>query len=148
MRIVGRHRHFINAFGEELIIDNAERALVEACEKNRCSLSDYTAGPIYMSDEHSGGHEWLIEFKNPPESLEKFTRDLDTALKKVNSDYEAKRTAALTLGMPVVRAVPPGTFYKWLKSKGKLGGQNKIPRLANNREYLEHISELAFPVPK
>jgi len=145
IRVTGRTKHFINAFGEELIIDNAERALVEACNKNDCAVSDYTAGPIYMSGTRSGGHEWLIEFKKHPDSLEKFTADLDDALKRLNSDYEAKRTGDLNLAMPLVKAVPEGTFYRWLKTKGKLGGQNKVPRLANNREFLEAISKVAFP---
>lgn len=145
IRVTGRTKHFINAFGEELIIDNAERALAIACGKNACSIADYTAGPIYMGDDHSGGHEWLIEFETPPESLESFTADLDRALQDLNSDYEAKRTGNLTLAMPVVRTVPEGTFYKWLKTRGKLGGQNKVPRLANNRDFVENISEMAFP---
>ncbi len=147
IRVTGRTKHFINAFGEELIIDNAERALAQACEKNECTIADYTAGPIYMSDDRSGGHEWLMEFKIPPASLENFTTDLDDALKRLNSDYEAKRTGDLTLSMPLVRVVPAGTFYNWLKIKGKLGGQNKVPRLANNRDFLENISEMAFPPP-
>lgn len=145
IRVSGRTKHFINAFGEELIIDNAERALARACEKNACSISDYTAGPIYMSEDRNGGHEWLIEFENPPASLEDFTADLDHALKALNSDYEAKRTGDLSMGIPLVRMVPEGTFYNWLKTKGKLGGQNKVPRLANNRDFLDKIVEMAFP---
>lgn len=145
IRVSGRTKHFINAFGEELIIDNAERALAQACEKNACAIADYTAGPIYMSENRGGGHEWLIEFEKPPASLKNFTADLDHALKALNSDYEAKRTGDLSLGPPWVRAVPEGTFYNWLKAKGKLGGQNKVPRLANNRDFVDKIVEMAFP---
>ena len=142
IKITGRTKHFINAFGEELIIENAENALVIACEKTGALITEYTAGPIYM-EEKNGGHEWLIEFEKMPDNLEYFTELLDNALKSLNSDYEAKRYHDFILKMPVVRAMTPGTFYHWLNSKGKLGGQNKVPRLSNDRKYIEEILKLA-----
>lgn len=146
IKVTGRTRHFINAFGEELIIDNAEHAMLEATAACECSVRDYTAGPVYMDDNSGGAHEWLIEFDKEPDNLELFTTALDEALKKLNSDYEAKRTADLSLQMPIIRSVPEGTFYNWLKRKGKLGGQHKVPRLSNNRKLLEEIGkDLADP---
>lgn len=139
IKITGRTKHFINAFGEELIIENAEEALKIACEKTNAAIVDYTAGPIYMDNNKNGGHEWLIEFEHEPENLEYFTEILDNALKSINSDYEAKRYHNYVLKMPLIHKMPKGTFYNWLKSKDKLGGQNKVPRLANNREYLDAI---------
>ena len=142
IKITGRTKHFINAFGEELIIENAENALVIACEKTGALIKEYTAGPIFM-EEKNGGHEWLIEFEKMPDNLEYFTELLDNALKSLNSDYEAKRYHDFILKMPLVRAMKPGTFYHWLNSKGKLGGQNKVPRLSNDRKYIEEILKLA-----
>lgn len=139
IQITGRTRHFINAFGEELIVDNAEKALKIACEKSGAQILEYTAAPIYMGAETQGAHEWLIEFEKAPENMEFFTYMLDEALKSVNSDYEAKRFNNYTLSMPKIITVEPRTFHKWLNKKGKLGGQNKIPRLSNNREYVEDI---------
>lgn len=139
IRITGRTRHFINAFGEEVIIDNAEKALDTACKRTGAVISEYTAGPVYMGDNSKGAHEWLIEFEKEPDDLEYFAEILDTTLKSVNSDYEAKRFKNLTLSKPLMRSVPRGTFYRWLKEKDKLGGQNKIPRLSNNRELIESI---------
>lgn len=143
IRITGRTRHFINAFGEEVIIDNAEKALEQACLATGAHVCDYTAGPVYMGDETKGAHEWVIEFDHPPESLENFIEILDNTLKSVNSDYEAKRYKDLTLSKPIVRVVPSGTFYRWFRERGKLGGQNKMPRLANNRDYIESILKTA-----
>lgn len=137
--ITGRTKNFINAFGEELIIDNAEKALAEACKITGAQISEYTAAPVYFGDNNNGAHEWLIEFTVEPNSLEDFTHLLDSELKKVNSDYEAKRSYNLSLNMPIVRSLPKGTFNEWLKHLGKLGGQNKIPRLSNNRDYLEKV---------
>jgi hypothetical protein len=141
-RITGRTRHFINVFGEELIIDNAENAMRIACEKTGAIVKEYTAGPVYMQGRESGAHEWLIEFEKPPASLEFFTEMLDNALKSLNSDYEAKRYHNFTLKAPVVRALQAGTFMSWLRQKGKLGGQNKVPRLSNDRKYIEEILRL------
>ncbi len=140
IKVSGRTKHFINAFGEELIIDNAEQAMKRANEICNCTVRDFTAGPVYMSESSQGAHEWLIEFDEAPESLEQFTTVFDLELKKLNSDYEAKRTGDLSLMMPIIRAVPEGTFYNWMKKKGKLGGQHKVPRLSNNRKLVEEIS--------
>lgn len=142
IQITGRTRHFINAFGEELIIENAEKALLVACKQSNALVREYTAAPIYFSEKHNGGHEWLIEFEKDPDNLEKFTIDLDIELKKLNSDYEAKRFKDMALAFPTLNKVPEGTFYNWLKSKGKLGGQHKVPRLANDRKFLEEILEM------
>ncbi|MBU0489278.1 MAG: GH3 auxin-responsive promoter family protein [Bacteroidetes bacterium] len=137
--ITGRTKSFINAFGEELIIDNAEKALAVACEKTHSSIRDYTAGPVYFGDSSNGAHEWLIEFDVRPENTEYFTEVLDNALKAINSDYEAKRYHNLALREPIIRVLEEGTFYNWMKKRGKLGGQHKVPRLANDRRYIEEI---------
>ncbi|MDP4207193.1 MAG: GH3 auxin-responsive promoter family protein [Bacteroidota bacterium] len=139
IKISGRTRHFINAFGEEVIIDNAEKALQIACEKTNSSIREYTAGPVFMTDNTNGAHEWLIEFEQEPENLDYFTTLLDNALCSINSDYEAKRYKNVTLRMPIVRKMKRGVFFEWMKEKGKLGGQNKVPRLANNRQYIDEI---------
>ena len=138
-RITGRTKHYINAFGEEVIIDNAERALKIACEKTGALLRDYTVAPVYFSGKENGAHEWLIEFESEPVSIEYFSELLDNALKSLNSDYEAKRFHDLALRSPVIRVMPENSFYGWLKSKGKLGGQNKVPRLYNDRLYADEI---------
>jgi len=140
--ISGRTRHFINVFGEEVIIDNADKALRIACEKTNSEITDYTAAPVFMSNEKQGAHEWLIEFNNPPENLDYFATLLDHALMSINSDYEAKRYRNLTLDKPIVRQAVRGTFYQWLELKGKLGGQNKVPRLSNERKYIESLLEI------
>ena len=142
IKISGRTKHFINAFGEELIIDNAENALKTACRKTNAIISEYTAGPVFMSDTSKGTHEWLIEFEKEPENMEFFVTMLDNALQSLNSDYEAKRYKSITLAPPVVHSVKKGLFYRWLKEKKKLGGQNKVPRLANNRKYLDELLEI------
>ncbi|MBE0638171.1 MAG: GH3 auxin-responsive promoter family protein [Bacteroidales bacterium] len=140
VKITGRIRNFINAFGEELIIDNAEKALIIACEKCHAIVAEYTAAPVYFSDEKSkAAHEWVIEFEVPPRDIEFFTDTLDTALKSLNSDYEAKRHKNMLLQEPLIRVVPKGTFYKWLKKRDKLGGQNKVPRLSNDRKNIDEI---------
>lgn len=142
-RISGRTKHFINVFGEEVIVDNAEKALDFACKATGAVITDYTAGPIFISEKSKGSHEWIIEFEKEPADLNKFTAILDESLKSVNSDYEAKRYKNLNLVIPVVRSVPSGTFNKWLKYKNKLGGQNKVPRLSNTREYIEDLYGIA-----
>lgn len=139
IRISGRTKHFINAFGEELIIENAEAAIAEACERTNSEIENFTAGPRYLAEGKKGGHEWVIEFARRPEDVEAFTRIMDGKLRELNSDYDAKRQNDLALEAPVVHVVERGTFYHWMKKRGKLGGQNKVPRLANNREYLEDI---------
>ncbi len=142
IKISGRTKHFINAFGEEVIIENAEKALDIACTKTGSVIHEYTAAPIYIGDDRKGSHEWLIEFEKPPADLDYFTSVLDNALCSINSDYEAKRYKSITLEMPTVRNMPRGTFFHWLRVKGKLGGQNKVPRLSNDRKYVDEILSL------
>ncbi len=139
IKVSGRLKHYMNAFGEEVIVDNTDKALAIACEKTGAVVNDYTAAPVYFSDSSNGAHEWLIEFDKAPASLETFINELDTALKSINSDYEAKRHKSIALGLPVVHAMPKGTFEDWLRSKGKLGGQHKVPRLSNERKFVEEI---------
>jgi hypothetical protein len=142
IQVSGRTKLFINAFGEELIIENAEDAMQAACDLTGALVTDYTAGPVYMNANKGGSHEWLIEFEKPPADLVQFTEALDNKLKELNSDYEAKRTANLSLGDPLVQELPSGTFYAWMKSRGKLGGQHKVPRLSNSRDYLDEIKTM------
>jgi hypothetical protein len=142
IKITGRTRHFINAFGEELIVDNAEQALRIACRHTGAIVQEYTAGPIFMGIGNKGAHQWIIEFAKEPVSMEQFVTCLDNALKTLNSDYEAKRHKDITLEMPHLVKAPENTFYKWMKSRGKVGGQNKIPRLANDRKYLDQLLQL------
>lgn len=137
--ITGRTKHFINAFGEELIVDNAEHAIKIACERTRAVVSEYTAGPVFMNVGNKGAHQWIIEFERDPDSIDQFVSCLDNALKMLNSDYEAKRHKNITLEMPHVLQVPKGTFYNWMKQRGKIGGQNKIPRLSNDRQYIDQL---------
>jgi hypothetical protein len=142
IKITGRTKHHINAFGEELIIENAEEALRNSCQKTGAEIMDYTAAPIFMSRNEKGAHEWIIEFRKAPEEIEYFTEVLDNALKSINSDYEAKRYNSMTLKMPKVHMARKNLFYDWLKSKGKLGGQHKIPRLSNDRVYVDELLEM------
>jgi hypothetical protein len=145
IQVSGRTKLFINAFGEELIIDNAETAMEAACSLTGARVSDYTACPVFMSDHDTGAHEWLIEFEQAPQDLEAFIDALDEGLKSVNTDYAAKRSSNLTLRRPIVHVMDAGTFYDWLKSKGKIGGQHKVPRLSNDRSHVDEI--LAFRTP-
>ncbi|MBV6642519.1 MAG: GH3 auxin-responsive promoter family protein [Cyclobacteriaceae bacterium] len=142
IRISGRTRHFINAFGEEVVVENAEVAIAEACRKTDAEIENFTAGPIYLASSQKGGHEWIVEFAKDPEDLERFKQILDEKLREINSDYDAKRYKDIALDPPIVHAVERGTFYNWMKKRGKLGGQNKVPRLSNNREYLDDILEM------
>ncbi len=142
IRITGRTKHHINAFGEELIIENADYALKSTCSVTGAELVDYTAAPIFMKGKEKGAHEWLIEFKTPPENLDDFVLLFDKALKSVNSDYEAKRANNMTLNPPVVHLGRIGLFQDWLASKNKLGGQHKVPRLSNTRDYLEELKAM------
>lgn len=142
IKVSGRLKHFINAFGEELIVDNSDKAIAIACEQTGAVVNEYTAAPVYFSHSSNGAHEWLIEFEKEPVGLNDFVYELDTALKNLNSDYEAKRHKNIALRLPFVRPVPKGTFHKWLQLKGKLGGQHKVPRLSNDRSILEEISSL------
>jgi len=139
IKITGRTRHYINVFGEELNIENVEDALKLTCEKTSAVITDYTVAPIFMEGTKNGGHEWVIEFKKAPENLNFFTEMLDNSLKSINSDYEAKRYNNMTLGMPRVHVANQGLFYDWLKLKGKLGGQHKVPRLSNKRDFMDEL---------
>jgi GH3 auxin-responsive promoter len=142
IKVVGRLKHYINAFGEELMIDNADKAIAITCSKTNCIVNDYTAAPKYFDSNSNGAHEWLIEFENAPQNINEFAYELDCALKTLNSDYEAKRHKDIALQMPIVKVLPKGLFSKWLSQKGKLGGQHKVPRLSNNRMYIEEILRL------
>ena len=140
IRITGRTQHHINAFGEELMVANADIALAKACHATQSSIVDYTAAPLHMGTKDAGRHEWFIEFEKQPADLEIFTHQLDQALKTINSDYEAKRSKDLVLKKPLVKSLTKGTFHGWLKSKKKYGGQNKVPRLSNSRQYLDELT--------
>ncbi|MGB5227861.1 MAG: GH3 auxin-responsive promoter family protein [Eudoraea sp.] len=142
IKITGRTKHHINVFGEELIIENAEEALKNSCQKTGAEIIDYTAAPVFMSRNEKGTHEWIIEFRKAPEEIQYFTEVLDNALKSLNSDYEAKRYNSMTLEMPKVHIARKNLFYDWLNSKGKLGGQHKIPRLSNERVYVDELLEM------
>jgi hypothetical protein len=129
----------MNAFGEEVIVDNSDQAIMMAAKKTNCIVNDYTAAPVYFSEKNNGSHEWLIEFERLPESKEGFVIALDEALKTVNSDYEAKRHKDIALSLPKVHFLQPGIFKKWLQKNNKLGGQHKIPRLSNERKIVDEI---------
>jgi len=137
IKITGRIKNFLNAVGEEIIIDNAESAFAIACLKTNAIISEYTAAPLFNNNEIT--HQWLIEFEKKPDNQEFFNEVFDNALKSVNSDYEAKRYHNLVLKEPIIVSLKPGTFYKWMKTRNKLGGQNKVPRLFSSREYVEAI---------
>jgi hypothetical protein len=143
IKVSGRLKHYMNAFGEEVIVDNTDKAVALASAKTGVTVNDYTAAPVYFSDFSNGAHEWLIEFEEEPGNLDGFAKELDTALKSINSDYEAKRYKNIALREPLVHALKKGTFNKWLQSKGKLGGQHKVPRLSNERKYVEEILSFA-----
>ena len=142
IQITGRTKHFINAFGEEVIVDNAEKALAKACAETNAIIRDYTACPIYFQGNDAGGHEWIIEFEQEPSDIQRFTDALDDTLREINSDYDAKRFNDMALRRPTVHIAPEGMFYNWLKYRGKLGGQHKVPRLANDRKYVDEILEM------
>jgi hypothetical protein len=142
IKISGRTKHFINAFGEEVIIENAEAAITKACEATGAIIDNFTAAPVFLEKGKRGGHEWIVEFKRKPQSLLEFARVLDTSLRHINSDYDAKRNHDLALVGPKVHSVAEGTFYEWMKKRGKLGGQNKVPRLFNSREYVDDILKM------
>lgn len=140
--ISGRTRQFINAFGEELIVENAEKGIAAACRKTGARVRDYTAAPVYMDEHAQCRHQWVIEFAKGPDSTESFARELDSALRSINSDYDAKRFKDIVLLPLEVIPARPGLFDEWMKSRGKLGGQHKVPRLANTREYIDGLIEL------
>lgn len=142
IKVSGRTKHYINAFGEELMIDNVENALAEACKLTNSSVIEYTGAPIFMNDKENGAHEWILEFSRAPEDLQQFATIFDEYLQSINSDYEAKRYKNITLNKPVIHTAKANLFYRWLQSRGKLGGQNKVPRLSNDREYLDPLLEM------
>ncbi len=142
IKITGRTKHFINAFGEELVIENAERAIAEACKKTQSTIDNFTAAPNYIGNRKAGCHEWVIEFITPPDDLDRFGQILDEKLRELNSDYDAKRHKDIALQPPLIHNAPKSTFFNWMKKRAKLGGQNKVPRLANDREYMDDL--LAF----
>lgn len=142
IKVTGRTKHHINVFGEELIIENAEEALKRASQVNGCEIVDYTAAPIFMEGKEKGAHEWVIEFRTPPQDLDLFMRTFDEALQSINSDYEAKRFNNMTLNPPTIHKARERLFYDWLKKSNKLGGQHKIPRLSNQRHYIEELLEM------
>jgi hypothetical protein len=137
--ITGRTKHFINAFGEELIVDNAEKGLAYACEQTGAEVREYTAAPVFMDNNAKCRHQWLIEFAKPPQDLQQFSDLLDKRLQEINSDYEAKRFKNITLQHLEIIPAREGLFNDWMKSRGKLGGQNKVPRLSNSREHIEQL---------
>jgi hypothetical protein len=140
--ITGRTKHFINAFGEELIVDNAEKGLDMACKQTGAVVKEYTAAPVFMDNDGKCRHQWVIEFDRQPADVAAFSKLLDESLQSINSDYEAKRYKDLTLQPLEIVVARPNLFNDWLKSKGKLGGQHKVPRLANNRDIIEQILSL------
>ena len=142
IKVTGRTKHFINVFGEELVVENAEKALSMTCELSKCEISNYTVGPIFMGSKTKGSHEWLIEFEKKPDDINKFMEILDLNLQRLNSDYEAKRYKSSTLEIPKIQVARKNLFYDWLASKNKLGGQNKVPRLSNSREYIDELIKL------
>jgi hypothetical protein len=142
IKVSGRLKHFINAFGEEVIVDNTDKAIAVAAEKTGAIVNDYTAAPVYFDDTGNGAHEWLVEFEREPADMGHFVTELDKALQSVNSDYEAKRYKNIALRLPILYSLDKGVFTAWLKSKGKLGGQHKVPRLSNNRKYIEEIQAM------
>ena len=142
IKVSGRTKHHINVFGEELIIENAENALKKVCKKTKSEIVDYTAAPVFMEGKEKGAHEWLIEFKTPPIDIDYFNELFDNALKALNSDYEAKRYNNMTLNKPKINVAREKLFYDWLKQNNKLGGQHKVPRLSNTRDYMEELLKL------
>ena len=140
--ITGRTKHFINAFGEELIVDNAEQGLAYACQQTGAQVLEYTAAPVFMNEEGKCRHQWLVEFSKEPDDLALFAQALDRRLQEINSDYEAKRYKNITLQPLELIKAQPGLFEMWMKKRGKLGGQNKVPRLSNSREHIEQLLEM------
>lgn len=143
IRVTGRTKHHINVFGEELIIENADQAIAKACQVTGTEMVDYTVAPIFMDGREKGAHEWMIEFRDNPENIDLFRKVLDETLQSLNSDYEAKRHNNMTLNPPVINIAPGHLFYDWLKKQDKLGGQHKIPRLSNQRIYMDDLKEMA-----
>ena len=142
IRVTGRTKHHINVFGEELMVENTDQAIAKACHITQTEVVDYTVAPIFMKDKQKGGHEWMIEFKNEPKDISVFQKTLDDSLQSLNSDYEAKRYNNMTLNPLIINVAREKLFYDWLKQNDKLGGQHKIPRLSNKRDYLEQLKNM------
>lgn len=142
IRVTGRTKHHINVFGEELMVENTDAAIGKTCAALLCEVKEYTVAPIFMKDKDKGGHEWMIEFQKHPEDVKVFQKILDENLQSINSDYEAKRYNNMTLNELTINVARENLFYDWLKKKDKLGGQHKIPRLSNQRDYLEELKEM------
>jgi hypothetical protein len=146
IRVTGRTKHHINVFGEELMVENTDQAIAKACKLTHSEIVDYTVAPIFMIDREKGAHEWMIEFKKKPTDMTVFQRALDETLQSLNSDYEAKRHNNMTLNPLVINVARENLFYEWLKDRDKLGGQHKIPRLSNQRDYLEQLKDMQLKV--
>jgi len=142
IKITGRTKHHINVFGEELMIENTDTALARTAKDFGVEIVDYTVAPVFMNEKEKGAHEWIIEFKTPPADVNTFTKELDLNLQKINSDYEAKRYNNMTLNQLKLNIAKEKLFFTWLQEQGKLGGQNKIPRLSNDRNYVEQLLKL------
>jgi len=142
IKVTGRTKHHINVFGEELMVENTDAAITKTCKEFNCEITDYTVAPIFMTDKKKGAHEWIIEFKTKPDNIENFRKALDENLQNINSDYEAKRYNNMTLNPLVLNVARENLFYEWLKQQDKLGGQHKVPRLSNERHYLESLLSL------
>ena len=140
IKVTGRTKHHINVFGEELMVENTDTALAKTCKTFNCEMVDYTVAPIFMTNNQKGAHEWMVEFKNPPEDIAKFKQALDENIQALNSDYEAKRYNNMTLNEPIVHIAKPQLFYRWMEQRGKLGGQNKLPRLTNDRKIADLLA--------
>lgn len=139
IKITGRTKQSINVFGEELMVGNADQAIAEISMQHNCTVEHYTAGPVFMNNDQSGAHQWLVEFKQKPTDIVAFAHDLDTCLQGLNSDYGAKRAGDIALGQLQMLSVPSGTFMRWMESKGKTGGQHKVPKLSATRKYIDEI---------
>ncbi|TPD65564.1 GH3 auxin-responsive promoter family protein [Flavobacterium microcysteis] len=146
IRVSGRTKHHINVFGEELIVENTDKAIAKACKMTNTEVIDYTVAPVFMEGKEKGAHEWMIEFKNDPENIAHFRQVLDDTLQSLNSDYEAKRHNNMTLNPLIINVARTNLFYDWLKEQDKLGGQHKIPRLSNQRNYLEELKSMQHSV--
>ncbi|HWT79749.1 MAG TPA: GH3 auxin-responsive promoter family protein, partial [Candidatus Methylomirabilis sp.] len=143
LQIIGRTRHFVNAFGENVIVEEVEQALLAACRATEADVAEFTVGPRYPSQGVTrGAHQWLIEFRHPPRDPKHFAQELDTTLQSLNTDYRTKRTGNVGMVAPVITSLPAGTFYRWLGDHGKLGDQHKVPRVTNNRDMIEGILNL------
>ena len=146
IRVTGRTKHHINVFGEELMVENTDQAIAKACKLTNSQVVDYTVAPVFMEGKEKGAHEWMIEFKENPQDINDFQKILDEAIQSLNSDYEAKRYNNMTLNPLIINVARKNLFYDWLKDRDKLGGQHKIPRLSNQRDYLEQLKNMQVSI--